>query len=42
MLITSSITKNIILLELPKVFLDGEEMVQVESQNRCSGVTEEV
>jgi len=35
MLITSSLTNNIILLELPKVFLDGEEIAQVESKNRC-------
>lgn len=35
MQITSSLTNNIILLELPKVFLDGQEIAQVESQNRC-------
>jgi hypothetical protein len=32
--ITSSLN-NIVLLELLKVFLDGEEIAQVESQNRC-------
>jgi hypothetical protein len=34
-LITSSLTNNIILLELPRVFLDGEEIAQEETENWC-------